>query len=585
MVCDAHLAEDVTQGVFVALAKNAGQLKDRPVLSGWLHRAAQHIAAQTVRADVRRRAREQEAAAMNQLLSAASDAPWERIAPHLDAALGELNDAERDALLLRYFEKKSAPEMAGILGISDEAAQKRVSRAVERVREFFAKHGVTVGASGLVVLISANAVQAAPAGLAVTISVAAVLAGTTLATTATATATKAIAMTTLQKALVTATVAVLAGAGIYQTRQASHLRDQVQTLQQQQAPSTEQIQQLQRERDGAVKKLADLSAKPLPHLPAPPIRTTPLPSAAAAEDLPSANLLARLNGKDLKLTAEQVESCLKANGRKAASLLAAFHDSGNSALLEEAMQKFPNDPQVALEAAFQKDASPEQRRQWLDAFKQSAPDNALANYLSALDNFKAGRTDQAVQELIAASGKQKFEDYLPDRIQNDEEAYLSAGYPLADSKAVAIWQRSDLPRPGDLRELVRDMRDLANSYRQAGDAASAQAVMQMIVGLGERYRNSPQGRSAVIQNVGMSIESFALATLDPRRPYGSAGQTVQDRLNQIREQFAAHEALGKQFTALLPTMSDQDWIGYCDRMKTSGEDAAWRWLIGKYGQK
>lgn len=249
------------------------------------------------------------------------------------------------------------------------------------------------------------------------------------------------------------------------------------------------------------------------------------------------------------------------------------------------MQKFPNDPQVALEAALQKNTSPEQRHQWLDAFKQSAPDNALANYLSALDNFKAGRTDQAVQELIAADGKQKFEDYLPDRIQNDEEAYLSAGYSLAESEAVAVCQRSDLPRPTDLRELIHDMRNLANSYQQEGDAASAQALMQMILGLGERYRNSPQGRCVVIQNVGMSIESFALATMDPSSPCGSVGQTVQDRLNQIHEQFAAHDALGEQFTALLPTMSDQDWIGYCDRMKTSGEDAAWLWLIGKYGQK
>jgi len=254
MVCDAHLAEDVTQGVFVALAKNAAQLKERPVLSGWLHRAAQHIAAQTVRADVRRRAREQEAAAMNQLLSAASDAPWERIAPHLDAALGELNDAERDAILLRYFEKKSAPEMAGILGISDEAAQKRVSRAVERLREFFAKHGITVGASGLVVLISTNAVQAAPAGLVAAISAAAALAGTTLATTAT----KAIAMTTLQKAIVTATVAVLAGAGIYEARQAATARTELQTLKQQKAPLAEQIRQLEQAREDATNQIAAL---------------------------------------------------------------------------------------------------------------------------------------------------------------------------------------------------------------------------------------------------------------------------------------------------------------------------------------
>ena len=125
MVCDSHLAEDVTQGVFLALAKNALQLTDRPVLSGWLHRTAQNIAAQTVRTDVRRRAREREAAAMNELLSTGSQASWEHIAPHLDTAWGELSEPDRDALLLRFFERKSAHEMAQALGISDLAAQKR----------------------------------------------------------------------------------------------------------------------------------------------------------------------------------------------------------------------------------------------------------------------------------------------------------------------------------------------------------------------------------------------------------------------------------------------------------------------------
>ncbi|NOS70189.1 MAG: sigma-70 family RNA polymerase sigma factor [Verrucomicrobia bacterium] len=258
MVCDSHLAQDVTQGVFVALARNAAQLKDRPVLSGWLHRTAQNIAAQTVRTDVRRRVREQEAAAMNELLSAEPDVVWEHIAPHLDSALGELSEPDRDALMLRYFERKSAGEMATTLGISGEAAQKRVSRAVERLREFFAKRGITVGASGLVVVISANAVQAAPVGLAVTISTAALLAGTTISTTVTATAIKTIAMTTLQKTLITAGLAVAVGAGIYEAHQASKLREQVQTLQQQQAPIAEQIEQLQHERDDATTRLAAL---------------------------------------------------------------------------------------------------------------------------------------------------------------------------------------------------------------------------------------------------------------------------------------------------------------------------------------
>jgi len=195
---------------------------------------------------------------MNELLAAAPEATWSDIAPYLDAALGELDETDRDAVLLRYFEKKSAREMASQLGISDDAAQKRVSRAVERLREFFAKRGVTVGASGLAVVISANAVQAAPVGLALTISTAVVLTGTTLATTATIVATKAITMTALQKTIVAATIAVLAGAGIYEARQASQLRGQVQDLQQQQA---NQIQQLQAERDDATNQLAGLAAE------------------------------------------------------------------------------------------------------------------------------------------------------------------------------------------------------------------------------------------------------------------------------------------------------------------------------------
>src|SRR2546427_3984716 len=83
MVRDAHLAEDVTQGVFVALARNARQLADRPVLSGWLHRTTQNLAANAVRSDVRRRAREQEAAAMNELFATEPEAVWERIAPQV----------------------------------------------------------------------------------------------------------------------------------------------------------------------------------------------------------------------------------------------------------------------------------------------------------------------------------------------------------------------------------------------------------------------------------------------------------------------------------------------------------------------
>lgn len=263
MVRDTHLAEDVAQGVFVAFAQNARQLTGRPVISGWLHRTTQNLAANAVRSDVRRRAREQEAAAMNESLANDPDASWEHIAPVLDAALGELNEADRDALLLRYFERKSAREMAQTLGTSEDAAQKRVNRAVERLREFLVKRGVTVGAGGLAIVISVHAVHAAPAGLALTISSSAALAGTSIATT-TVTLTKAIAMTTLQKTIVATIIVAVVGAGIYQAREASRLRAQVRGLtqqQEQQMTLSNQVKQLQLERDRATNQLATLAVE------------------------------------------------------------------------------------------------------------------------------------------------------------------------------------------------------------------------------------------------------------------------------------------------------------------------------------
>lgn len=258
MVRDPHLAEDVTQRAFVALAKNAAELSDRPVLAGWLHRTAQNIAAQTVRTIERRRAREQEVFAMNELLSASADGTWEHIAPHLDEAMSELGELDRDAVLLRYFKNHDLRTVGTLLGISDDAAQKRVSRAVQRLREYFAKRGIQVGVAGLAGVLSANAVQAAPAGLVAAIATAA-LAGTAAhAPTLIAATTQTLAMTTIQKALVTATVAVLAGVGIYEARQTVVLKGQVETLQQQ-APLAAQVEKMRGERDAATNRLTELT--------------------------------------------------------------------------------------------------------------------------------------------------------------------------------------------------------------------------------------------------------------------------------------------------------------------------------------
>jgi RNA polymerase sigma factor (sigma-70 family) len=215
-VGDPHLAEEVAQAVFILLAKKAVQLRHDKALSSWLFQTTRLTASNFIRGETRRHRREQEAHMQSVLNDSGSDV-WPRIAPLLDDAVAGLNEKDRDAIVLRFYEGRSLREVGAVLGASEAAAEKRVSRAVERLREFFAKRGVTIGTSGLVVVISANAVHAAPVGLSAAITTAAALGGKAITVATTAATTKVITMTILQKTLVTAAIVatLAAGTGAY----------------------------------------------------------------------------------------------------------------------------------------------------------------------------------------------------------------------------------------------------------------------------------------------------------------------------------------------------------------------------------
>jgi RNA polymerase sigma factor (sigma-70 family) len=578
MVHDTHLAEDVTQRVFIALVQNARPLTERSVLSGWLHRTTQNLAANAVRSEVRRHAREKEAATMNELLASEPGADWQQIAPHLDEALGDLSDSDRDAICLRYFERKSAREMAQILSTSEEAAQKRVNRAVERLRDFFSKRSITVGASLLVVVISEKAVQAAPVGLGVTISASGALAGTALAGSATAAAAKTLTMTTLQKLLIVTGIAAATVTGFLVQRQSQvRLRESNQFLRQ-------QIAQLQKDNERLSGRISRSKIASALNLPAPPVRIAPAP-AGSVPDFRSRDLIARMQFGERAptLTWEQAESYLKENHRSAASLLAAFRATGDSKLLAEAAEKYPNDPQVAFTAAYQPGVSAADQRHWLDVFQQSAPENALPNYLSALNHFKAGQTDQAIKDLTSAAARQNLQDYSWDFIQNGEEAYRAAGYPEVEARVIPSMALV-LPHLAELKQLNNAMIELATAYRQAGDDASAQAALQMNAALGQRL-SGPGNPALITQLVGMTIEGLSLKEMDPNGPYGNGGQTVKDRLDEISQRKSTLTEFAKQLDGIYATISAPDWISYHDRWHAFGEDNAIKWLLNKYGQK
>ena len=317
----------------------------------------------------------------------------------------------------------------------------------------------------------------------------------------------------------------------------------------------------------------------VPRLPAPRMPAATAPADAPTEDSQSTRLILELlhSDKPLRLSTEQVASFLEKNHRSAASLLAAFRTTRDRTLLQEAIDKYPTDPQVAYVAVYQ---MPD-RRHWLDGFKQSAPDNALANYISALDYFQAGQTDLAVQDLIAASRKPECQDYSLNWILSNDEAFRAAGYSEAEAKAISSMSL-ELPSLAGMKNLSHNIADLANSYRQAGDTASAQAALQMDLNLGQSLE-SQAGGALITKLVGIAIENIGLKAMDPSSPYGAAGQTVRDRLDQLAHQSATLKHLVPQTESLMPTMSAQDWISYNDRWRAFGEAAAAKWLIDKYG--
>ena len=244
---DASLAEDVTQGVFTDLARKAGALAGRASITGWLYTSTRFAAAKARRGEQRRRAREQEVFAMHDATTGMTAmADWEQLRPVIDEALHALDERDREAVLLRFFEGRSLAEVGAKLAVSEDTARVRVARALDKLAGLLARRGITSTAAALGVAMAGQAGAAVPAGLAVSVAAGA-LAGVGLAGAAAVGGGVAIFMgtTKMTVAVVGSVVALGVGTAWWGANRAQEAREALAVATQEQVELSSKLKRLE----------------------------------------------------------------------------------------------------------------------------------------------------------------------------------------------------------------------------------------------------------------------------------------------------------------------------------------------------
>lgn len=282
-----------------------------------------------------------------------------------------------------------------------------------------------------------------------------------------------------------------------------------------------------------------------------------------------------------KLSREQIDAYLLKTKRSPENLLNAFQETGDTNFLAEAVKDHSDNPLVQW-TMLNQEISQEERAQWLGKLKASSPNNALPNYLSALDDFKAGEAEQALAEIDSAS-KKKLSAYEKERMQSAEEMYLLSGSSPLEAKVKSSGTLG-LSNLSEMKQLSQLIGDLQQKYKSAGDAGSNQQLAAVGVEISRKY-SEPDSPFLVNQLVGMAMENITLKNLDAETYYDFLGKTAGERIQEIKNQKQEMKDMAKTFTQSYLALSEAEKMIYMNRRMLYGEMNAWRWLDQTYGSE
>jgi len=301
----------------------------------------------------------------------------------------------------------------------------------------------------------------------------------------------------------------------------------------------------------------------IPQLKGPPKRT-----GVTIKDL--------LEGKVPKLNQLEVEAFLKNQGRSTINLLVASRLLNDLTFVREAAKADPKNPAVQLELALRGE-TPEEKSAAVAAFREAAPGNSLGDFLAAHQAFLTGDGAAAGAALVQSLENPHFADYSQQLVAGSEQAYLEAGYEPTAAAGAAMFALT-VPRAQPLMEVSKNLLSLQQEFIRSADFDAAEPTVIIGLTLGQRIQD--QGPYLIDQLMGVSIERQFLQQLDPITQAGPDGQTAGERLEALDAKLMEVRSLTTAFTEKFASADEPTQAQYLERMKSEGELAAMRWLVG-----